>query len=131
GAHQNSVVSLATVPLVRMRALIESAAFIARPTARALGIFEFARMLSFWRSVSVSRLTVWPDLSEPQANTAQRGATRRIDFMARNDNNLPYSCNSTCSHRRDHATFGDCPCAPRAGGMQAAIHRRPPRGRPL
>src|SRR5882762_1426589 len=94
-----------------MRALIESAAFIARPTARALGIFEFARMLSFWRSVSVSRFTVWPDLSEPHANTAQRGATRRIDFMTRNVNNLPYSCNSTCSLRRDHSPFADRPCA--------------------
>src|SRR6266446_893702 len=114
-----------------MRALIESAAFIARPTARALGIFEFARMLSFCRSVSVSRLTVWPDLSEPHASTAQRGTTRRSDFMARNDNNLRCGCNSHCLQGRDYATFGDCPCAPLARGMQPAIHRRPPRERPM
>src|SRR5204862_5610164 len=82
GAHQNSVVSLATVSLLRIRALIESAAFIARPTARALGIFELARMLSFWRSVSVSRSTVWLDLSEPpHAAMQQSETTQRMDFM--------------------------------------------------
>src|SRR5881394_1661919 len=64
-----------------MRALIESAAFIARPTARAFGIFEFARILSFCRSVSVSRFTVWLDLSEPHARTKQIGTTQTMDFM--------------------------------------------------
>src|SRR2546426_212054 len=84
------------VSLLRMRALIESAAFIARPTARALGIFECARMLSFWRSVSVSRFTVWLDLSAlPQAATRQIGTTHRMDFMAGNFTEPAYTCNPT------------------------------------
>src|SRR3989442_1630532 len=62
-----------------MRALIESAAFIARPTARALGIFEFARMLSFCRWVSVSRFTVWLDLSEPHAPMHYAEGKHRTD----------------------------------------------------
>ena len=89
------MVSLATVSVLRMRALIESAAFIARPTARALGIFEFARMLSFCRWVSVSRLTVWLDLSEPHAPMQQSETTRSMGFMAGNFNEPAYTCNPT------------------------------------
>src|SRR5205814_7776106 len=77
------VVSLATVSVCKTLALVESAARIALPTTRAPGIVEPAKMLSFWRSVSVSRFTAWLDLSEPpHAAMRQIGTTQRMDFMA-------------------------------------------------
>src|SRR5207249_2754408 len=67
GQASHGRVSLRTVSLARTRALIESAAVIARPTAFAPGIWDLARMLSCWRSVSVSRraASLAPDF--PQA----------------------------------------------------------------
>src|SRR2546430_1721786 len=62
----------------RIPALVESATRIAFPTARAPGIFDWARMLSRWRSVSESAAAVrdvrdWPP---PQA---ARSSARMVE----------------------------------------------------
>src|SRR2546430_9129522 len=59
----------------RIPALVESATRIAFPTARAPGIFDWARMLSRWRSVSESAAAVravrdWPP--PPAARSSAR-----------------------------------------------------------
>src|SRR2546430_172322 len=69
----------------RIPALVESATRIAFPTARAPGIFDWARMLSRWRSVSESPAAVrdLPDWPPPQAvnttsTTRPKGTRKRI-----------------------------------------------------
>jgi hypothetical protein len=56
---------------------------MARPTLLAPGMLDLARMLSFWRWVSVSRLTVcWEPASEPpQAATVKTRSVSPSDFM--------------------------------------------------
>src|SRR5205807_1711255 len=80
----------------RIPALVESATRIALPTARAPGIFDWARMLSRWRSVSESPAAVRdvPDWPPPQAvtttiTTRPNGTRTRIMWEVPSGGRLP------------------------------------------
>src|SRR6266542_4796474 len=63
--------------------------------SRSMTIVALSRMTSPRRKRSLMEGASGQVSVSPRATTKQRGTTRRIDFMARNVNNLPYGCNST------------------------------------